>query len=248
MDTIRCLRAGKHVLAEKPAALAEQDLDHIIATASECGKSFHEMGVSVFDQPYRAMRDVVIAGRIGEIVQIFAQKSYPYHEGRPQDEAVDGGLLLQVGIHAARWIENVTGRKISSLQAIESQVGNPGTGDLRMAVSLQGQLDNGACTTFIANYLNPRGLGCWGNDHLRIFGTLGMIEATDTGTRLIIGETNHGPLDVSDAGEDDFTTYTKHLLGLAPMPLTMDQELHPLRILLRSRFLAQATSRHIPTY
>jgi predicted dehydrogenase len=241
-DAIRCLRAGKHVLAEKPAALTENDLDRVLEAASESGKSFREMGGSAFVQPYRAMRDIVLGGQIGEVVQVFSQKSYPYHDGRPQDENIDGGLLLQVGIHAARWIEHVSGQSISSLQAIETQVGNPGSGALRMAVSLQGHLKNGACATLIANYLNQPGLRHWGNDELRIFGTRGMIETMDSGTRtrLIVGETDHGPINVPDGEEDYFTTCAKHLLGLAPMPLTLDQELHPLRVLLGSRITRPA--------
>ena len=41
-DAIRCLKAGKHVYAEKPAALTEWKLDEILTAAKESGREFHE--------------------------------------------------------------------------------------------------------------------------------------------------------------------------------------------------------------
>ena len=58
-----------------------------LEAASESGKSFREMGPSAFVQP----RDIVFGGQIGEVVQIFSQKSYPDHDGRPPDGNIDGG-------------------------------------------------------------------------------------------------------------------------------------------------------------
>jgi len=106
---IRALRAGKHVYAEKPCAMEEADLDAILDAARESGRMFHEMAGTAFDQPYLAMREIVRAGRIGEVVQVICEKSYPYHDGRPQDEDVDGGLIGQNAIHAVRFVEHVAG-------------------------------------------------------------------------------------------------------------------------------------------
>ena len=74
-DAIACLRAGKHVYAEKPAAMTEADLDRILATVKDTGKHFHEMAGSVFHQPFLGMRKVVQSGILGTVVQVFAQKS-----------------------------------------------------------------------------------------------------------------------------------------------------------------------------
>ncbi|MCX7934840.1 MAG: Gfo/Idh/MocA family oxidoreductase, partial [Planctomycetota bacterium] len=87
---IACLRAGKHVYAEKPCAMSEADLDAILAAAAAAGRRFHEMAGTAFEEPYLAMREIVASGCLGEIIQVFAQKSYPYHDGRPQDEDIDG--------------------------------------------------------------------------------------------------------------------------------------------------------------
>ena len=236
-EAIRCLEAGKHVLAEKPAALSEAELDEILATAERTGRSFREMGGTAMDEPWTAMREIVLRGDIGDVVQVFAQKSYPYYTDRPQDEAVDGGLFLQNGIHAARFIEHVSGQRLVSVQMIETRFGNPEPGNLRMASAFQGMLENGGCASAIANYLNPRGFGHWGNEALRIFGTKGMIEAVDSGTktRLVIGEKDFGPLAPGAPSENYLTCYARQLLGLGEFPLSLEEELHPLRVLLRAK-------------
>ena len=203
-DAILCLQAGKHVYAEKPCALSEAELDEVVAAAGRAGKLFHEMAGTAFGQPYLAMREVVGSGRLGEIVQVLVQKSYPYFDKRPQDEGVDGGLLLQVGVHAVRMVEHVAGVRVRAVQAWETRLGNPAVGQLRMASAFQMGLENGGLATGIANYLNLPGVGVWGNEALTVFGTAGMVESHGGGqrTRLVIGEKDWGALDVTKEGRD----------------------------------------------
>lgn len=235
-DAILCLQNGKHVYAEKPCALSEPELDRVLAAADASRRHLRDMAQTAFDSPYPQMREVVRSGELGEVVQVFVQKSYPWHGGRPQDEAVDGGLTLQVGIHAARFVEHVAGVRIGALELMETTHGNPVShGGLRMAAALQGRLENGGLVVMALNYLNPRGLGIWGNDHLRIFGTKGMVEATDGGTRTacIIGEAAPRVLPPLAVPQDHADDYFRFILENKPMPLSLEEELHPLRVLLR---------------
>jgi predicted dehydrogenase len=243
-DAIACLTAGKHVYAEKPSALSEAELDELLTAATRCGREFHEMAGTIFHQPYYAMRDVVRSGRLGEIVQVLVQKSYPYHDGRPQDEAVDGGLIGQVAIHGTRLIEHLTGVRLARCAGFETSLGNPKTGGLRMAASLSFTLENGGCATLLANYLNPWGGKLWGYEEVRIFGTLGMVESTEGGkkSRLVIKEENLGPIDTSQPVEDYFNLIAKHLLTGSPLPLTLEEEFHPLRMALRAKQAVIAAS------
>ncbi len=236
-EAIRCLEAGKHVYAEKPCAMSESDLDAILETAARTGRQFHEMAGTAFDQPYLALRQVVQSGVLGTVVQVLAQKSYPYHDARPQDEDVDGGLLLQVGVHALRFIEHVAGVRIAEGQAWQTGLGNPQAGDLRMAASLLLRLENGGLASVVLNYLNFRSFGSWGNESLRIFGVNGFVEAVDGGqrTRLVLAERDYGPLPIHEPGQDYFDLFAAALLGQGQMPLSLDDELHPTRVLLRLR-------------
>jgi len=234
---IRALESGRHVYAEKPCAMSEADLDAILDTVRRTGRQFHEMAGTAFEQPFLAMRNIVAGGALGTTVQVLAQKSYPYHDGRPQDEDIDGGLILQAGVHALRMIEHVAGVRVARIAAVETSLGNPRPGGLRMAATMMMTLENGGVAAATANYLNPRGFGRWGNETLRIFGTAGMIEATDGGTRtrLIIGDRDCGALDAAQPPIDYFNAFVDTLLGRGRMPLSLDDELHPTRMVIRAR-------------
>ncbi|MBN8524654.1 MAG: Gfo/Idh/MocA family oxidoreductase [Planctomycetes bacterium] len=232
-DALRCLRAGRHVLAEKPCAMSEQDLDAILAEADRRGLVFHEMAGSVFEAPFPAIARLVRSGAIGRVVQVFAQKSYPMHDQRPADEDVDGGLLLQVGVHALRWVEQVSGVRIDRVVAA---VEGAHDGGRLAACSLTCAGAGGVPVSVVLNYANPRAFGSWGNECLRIFGDGGLIELADGGlrTRHVDHHRDHGSIDPGPAGPGWLDLVLAHVGG-APMPIDHDAELHPLRVLLRAR-------------
>lgn len=239
-DAIRCLEAGKHVYAEKPAAPTEAELDRILAAAKRAGKEFHEMAGTVFVSNYATMRRMVREGAIGDVVQVLVQKSYRYGATRAQDEAIDGGMFLQVGIHAARMVEHVGGVRMQSLSGWETMYGKPekDQGDGKIAGAAQGRLENGGLVTITMNYLNPAGTPLpHGNEMLRIFGTKGFIESDEGGkrTRLVTAGQVMEPLAPMEKSEDYFNFIAAHLVTGAAMPLTLEEELHPLRVLLRAK-------------
>lgn len=241
-DAILCLQAGKHVYAEKPSALTERELDEILAVAQKTGREFHEQAMTVFVQPYFEMRRLVKAGAIGEVIQVLIQKSYPYGAKRPQDEAIDGGLFLQAGIHAMRMVEHGAGVRVRTIQGWETGLGDPEEGNCKIAASIQMGLENGGLATVIMNYLNLSNFKPRNNETLRIFGTKGFIESVDDGTRtrLVSGDRIVEPLDTSVKPVEYFPLLAAHLATGAPMPLTSEEELHPLRVLLRAKTQVRA--------
>jgi predicted dehydrogenase len=243
-DAKRCLEAGKHAYVEKPAAFTEAELDELLATAERRGVKFHEMAGTAFHAPYAAMRELVQRGDIGEVVQAFAQKSYPFHDRRPQDEDADGGLTMQAGVHGVRMIEHVTGLRTEAVDAMQTRRGNPRVGEagagLRIAAVMMLRLQGGALAAVTANYLNPRGTGIWGYEELRVFGTKGMVEAYDGGrlVRVTIGETP--PLTLEANQDRDWFDYIlDELIDGKPMPLSLEDELHPTRVVIRARAAAE---------
>jgi len=225
--------------------MTEQDLDAILKAAAANGRRFHEMAGTALDQPYLAMREVVGAGTVGDVVQVLAQKSYPYHDQRPQDEDARGGLIAQAAIHAVRFVEHVAGVRIAAVSAVETSLGNPVGGGLRMAAALMFALENGGVGTIVANYLNPKGMGQWGNEHLRVFGTRGFVEAVDGGTRtrLVVGDMDYGELDTSAPRLDYFDLIVDTILDGSPLPFDQDTELHPTRVVIRARNAANLNTR-----
>ncbi|MFH1007166.1 MAG: Gfo/Idh/MocA family oxidoreductase [Candidatus Latescibacterota bacterium] len=183
-DIIRSLEAGKHVYAEKPLALTLEDLRHIREAVARSGKALRAMTGASYVPAFVAMKEIVDSGQIGSVVQVCAQKSYPYHDERPQDRGVDGGLITQAGIHAISFIRWVTGLDFLTVSAFDTSVGNPGKGRLQMAAAMSFSLNNGAVGVVNCNYLNPQKFGWWGDDRLRVYGTEGMVESFRGGTRV----------------------------------------------------------------
>ncbi|MDO8544940.1 MAG: Gfo/Idh/MocA family oxidoreductase [Opitutaceae bacterium] len=238
-DAIRCLDAGKHVYAEKPCALTEGELDQILAAARRSGKEFHEMAGTAFAANYAAMRQLVREGAVGDVIQVLVQKSYRYGASRPQDEAIDGGMFLQAGVHAARMVEHVGGVRIKTITGWETSFGKPENekGEGKIAAAAQIGLENGGIATLIINYLNPGHPQLpHGNETLRIFGTKGFIESVDGGTRtrLVTKDQTTEPLPPVKSA-DYFDYFAAHVTTGVAMPLTLEEELHPLQMLIRAK-------------
>ncbi len=237
-DAIKCLLAGKHVYAEKPAAFSEEGLERILKIAKETGYEFHEMADSIFIEPYWTAQKLVKSGKFGEIVQVYVQKSYPLNVNiRPQNEETDGGLVRQAGIHAIRFLEHITGLQVETVKVYQTHLGNIKTDGLYTASSWAMTLNNGGVASACINYLNPKGFGRWGNESVRIFGTDGMLEIVDGArkTHIYTQQTDEGEINISESDcQDFFDLLVQHLLYGSQMPMPQEEELHPLRVVIRA--------------
>ena len=232
-EALRCLRAGKHVLAEKPGAFTDAQLDELLETAQQTGREFREMlNGSMLEPNVRAMRRLVEEGALGTVVQVQAQKSYPWLDRRPHDFDTDGGLIRQAGIHATRFIIGATGLKIVEVRADGTNLGNPGPGRMHMAAVVSMTLENGALAALSLNYLNPANFGSWGNEHLRVHGTRGMAESVDgfRRHRLFLPGRESTELPLSTGVSPEYLEhYVDYLLDGTPFPTRRDEELAALR-------------------
>ncbi len=103
---IRALRAGKHVLCEKPLAVAEAEAVEMAAAAADSGKLLME---AVMYRFHPRIRGVVEQLREKPPEEIWASFGFPLREpGNIRfDPGLGGGALLDVGtytISLARWI------------------------------------------------------------------------------------------------------------------------------------------------
>ncbi|MGP0031618.1 MAG: Gfo/Idh/MocA family protein [Acidimicrobiales bacterium] len=102
VDTLAFLRAGKHVLCEKPFALNARQARRMAEEARGRGLFLMEAIWSRFLPAYRALVDVVGAGRIGEPLLVEADFGFrrpmdPQHRLFRPD--LGGGGLLDLGIY-----------------------------------------------------------------------------------------------------------------------------------------------------
>ncbi len=97
------LRAGKHVLMEKPMAMNTAEAESMAATSRETGRTLAVGHMWRFDQEAQYIRGLVDAGRLGTIVKT---KGYGIHAkwgpaGWFTKKALSGGgALIDMGVHA----------------------------------------------------------------------------------------------------------------------------------------------------
>jgi len=111
-DTLRFLRAGKHVLCEKPFALNARQAATMVEEARSRGLFLMEAIWSRFLPAYRSLVEVIGEGRIGEPLLVEADFGFrrPFEpEHRLFDLALGGGGLLDLGIYPVQLCSLVLG-------------------------------------------------------------------------------------------------------------------------------------------
>jgi len=103
---LELLRAGKHVVLEKPMCLRRDDADLIIATAREHGRSVTVHQSRRWDTDFLALRRIVEGGLLGDVFNIetfvggFDHPCRAWHS----EESVSGGAVYDWGSHHVDWI------------------------------------------------------------------------------------------------------------------------------------------------
>ncbi|PFG20076.1 putative dehydrogenase [Serinibacter salmoneus] len=97
----RALRAGKAVLCEKPMAVTAGGTESVLAVAAEEARPFVEAYKYRFTPMFRALRDVIGGGEIGQVTGFTGSFGFPApsRTGRLFDPAVAGGAIWDVGCY-----------------------------------------------------------------------------------------------------------------------------------------------------
>jgi len=103
---LECLRAGRHVVCEKPFALTAADADRMVEAAAVAGRVVTVYQSRRWDPDFAAMRRAVRGGEIG---QPFYAETFIGGYGHPCDywhshEPVSGGTIFDWGSHYFDWI------------------------------------------------------------------------------------------------------------------------------------------------
>ncbi len=101
---IAALRAGKHVLMEKPLANTVADCDALIAAARENGRVLAVAQVRRYLPAVRAVRDWLSAGLLGDIAAFEVEEGGVYRWPAASDfffrrETAGGGVFMDTGAH-----------------------------------------------------------------------------------------------------------------------------------------------------
>jgi predicted dehydrogenase len=171
---IPALEAGKHVLVEKPLAVASDDCDRMVAAAERSGTVAMVAHNLRFHRLVQRARELIVAGAIGEPEGIRTLTVGGSHEERAgggpvpawkTNSAMGGGAIMEKGVHHYDLWAHLTGANAVELGAVAEIVGER---EIRAAVSAR--LDNGTIATATCAYGRPPAA------EVTVFGAAGRLD------------------------------------------------------------------------
>ena len=194
------LERGIDVVSDKPIAATWEQLDRIRTLLKQTNRTL----LTEFDfrsrPEFRAARNLVRSGNVGQPVLVTAQKSYRFGN-RPAwyaDRALYGGTMLWVASHAIDAIRFTTERKFVRVIGRKGNLSHPELGSMEDHCTATFELEGGATGIVHADYLRPASAPTHGDDRLRIAGTHGVAEVRG-GRCIFIGA--DGERDVTGTAE-----------------------------------------------
>jgi predicted dehydrogenase len=117
--TARCLEAGKHVLCEKPIALAASEIDGLIALRDRTGLVAAEAFMVVHHPQWQRVRALLAEGAIGRLRQV--QGAFTFFNDDPANirnqAGLGGGALRDIGVYPCVTTRFATGAEPESVEA-----------------------------------------------------------------------------------------------------------------------------------
>jgi predicted dehydrogenase len=216
---LAALRAGKHVLSDKPLCTTLGEQEEIERLAAERGLV---VGLQLDSRGYaawRKVREIILAGEIGEVATIRIDGQHPLLLGtRPGwyfEPGKHGGTINDIGIHAFDFVPWMTGlrwREVNVARCWNAKAREfPHFHDCAQFLAT---LDNGAGVLADFSYLAPDKLGYqlphyW---HLVIHGTRGLVETNLLAKEItVIKDGSTAPEKIA-AGEDRTRGYLEDYL------------------------------------
>jgi hypothetical protein len=113
------LRAGKHVVVEKPMCLTAADADMLLSEAAAVGRTITVHQSRRWDGDYLALRRAIDGGMIGDVFTIETFVGSFEHPCRwwHSDEALSGGAVYDWGSHHIDWILQIFGGPPDTVRA-----------------------------------------------------------------------------------------------------------------------------------
>jgi predicted dehydrogenase/type 1 glutamine amidotransferase len=116
--SVQCLKAGKHVVTEKPYTITVEEATNVIETARAANKMATVFHNRRWDGDFVAIKEIVDSGIIGDVFHIecaFGGYGEPRADWWRASKDISGGAFYDWGAHFVDWILQLMPHKIESI-------------------------------------------------------------------------------------------------------------------------------------
>lgn len=117
---LAAVRAGRHVLVEKPMATSIADAKAMVDAAADAGVLLMVGHSHSFDEPIRRMRQIIDSGSLGRVAMVhtWCYTDWVYRPRRPEelDPSLGGGVTYRQGSHQFDILRLLCGGRVRSVR------------------------------------------------------------------------------------------------------------------------------------
>lgn len=177
---IPCLKAGKHVLVEKPFALTIEEAKKMVEAAEECNRSIAVNQNYRWRPEARCMREIIDDGLIGDVLMINVNQSFWRDEHIGWRNTTDYLAISVMGVH---WLDRFRWLSKDEPSSMFATLGNSGllTSKGEDITSVTVNFKRGAIATLTHSWVSQaRGEA----DYTEVIGSEGTIVSRGSTVRL----------------------------------------------------------------
>ena len=219
---IRAMRAGKHVLSDKPGALTPTQLDTIREACARTGRRWAVDFSERFEVPGVTRASALVAeGAVGDVIDVTLIAPHRLNPDiRPDwfwDRARNGGILADIGSHQIDQVLHFAGADTAEIVLAEADCLTRPPFQDRGRIALRAGRVTG---TILLHWFTPDALPAWGDGRLFVTGTEGAVEVrkyadpagAPGGDHVIL--VNGATVERMDAARDPLPFFAAFLAGL----------------------------------
>lgn len=238
---IRALKAGKHVITDKPLCTSLKELNEIEKAAKKSGKFVSCMFTMRYSKSFNTVKKVIDNGILGEINNVYFGGQHPLMYGRRPDwyfeDGKHGGTINDIAIHAIDIMNYAMGLRIKTINSARCW-NKFAENEPNFKDSAQFMLtaENGAGIIADVSYAIPDGVEFALPYYWKFFiwGTNGSMEFSESSTQIeyyVKGNPEKQILETEPAKDDYLTDFLRMTNGESSI-LTMQDVFDATRVTL----------------
>jgi predicted dehydrogenase len=223
------LERGIHCVAEKPLGVTRKELEAVKRAVAGSRGKLAMLTPLRYAPPFLALREVVAAGEIGEVVLMGGQKSYKrgVSSAWKNKRETYGSTMLWIGPHVVDLFHFASGLKMTEAFCWQANVLDPALGDRENVVGALFRLANGGVGELRMDYLRPDSAPTHEDDRLRVAGTKGVVEYTAaTGVTVMAEGKAPRKVEAWPGARSLLVDFLEHVYNGRPARQTLEEILH----------------------